>query len=200
MGWFGPSRDEVWERFSREIGGEFIAGSLWKGSKVVARVGEWTITLDTFTRQAGQHHRVSYTRVRVPYVNPDGFRFTVYQAGFFSGLGRFLGMQDVEVGDPDFDDAFVVKGDDEARLVDLFADPKLRVLFASLPRMRLEVKDRDGWFGPSFPPDADELYFETRGVVKDVDQLKAIFDVCSALLHRLCRIGAAHKYDPGVRL
>ncbi|APW59150.1 DUF3137 domain-containing protein [Paludisphaera borealis] len=200
MGWFGPSQDEVWGRLSEEIGAQFMPGGFWKRAKVQKRVDQWTILLDTFTRQHGQHHHVVYTRLRAPFVNPDGFRFTVYRAGFLSGLGKYLGMQDVEIGDPEFDDAFVVKGNDESRLVDLFADPKLRELLASLPRMRVEVKDSEGWFGPSFPPDADELYFTTRGVLKDLDQLKGCFAVFSALLHRLCVIGAAHKYDPGVRL
>jgi hypothetical protein len=200
MGWFGQSLDEVWGRLSKEIGAQFVPGGFWKRGKVQKQVDQWTILLDTFTRHHGQHTHVVYTRLRAPFVNPDGFRFSVHQAGAFSGLCRFLGMQDVEIGDPQFDDAFVVKGNDESRLVDLFADPKLRALFAALPRMRLEVKDSEGWFGPTFPPDADELYLETRGVLKDLDQLKGCFDVFSALLHRLCLIGAAHKYDPGVRL
>lgn len=200
MGWFGPSKDEVWERLSREIGAEFVQGGFWKASKVQAQVGAWTITLDTFSRKQGQHSHVTYTRMRAPYINPDGFRFTVYRAGFFSGLGRFLGLQDVAIGDPDFDDAFIVKGDDESRLVDLFADPNIRNLLHSQTRIRLYVKNNEGWFGPQFPADADEIYFETRGVVRDADQLKNLFALFSALLHRLCKIDAAEKRDPGVML
>jgi hypothetical protein len=200
MGWFGPSMDEVWERLSHEIGGEFVPGGFWKRGKVVARVDQWTVTLDTFTRHQGQHSHITYTRLRAPFANPEGFRFSVRRAGFLSGLGRFLGARDVEIGDPEFDDAFVVNGNDEARLVELFADPTLRALFASLPKMRLEVKDRGDWFGPTFPPDADLLRFEMRGVVKDLDQLRGLFGLSSALLRRLCLIGAAGKYDPGVRL
>jgi len=199
MGWFGPSQDEIWGRLSEEIGAQFAPGGFWKRAKVQKQVDRWTILLDTFNRNQGKHNHV-VTRLRAPFINPDGFRFTFYQAGPLSALGRVLGMQDVEIGDPEFDDAFVVKGNDESRLVDLFADPKLRDLFASLPRMRLEVKDSEGWFGPTFPPDADELYLTTGGVLKDLDQLKGCFAVFSALLHRLCVIGAAHKYDPGVTL
>lgn len=200
MGWFGPSRDEVWERLSREIGGEFIAGSFWKRGYVQKRVDHWWITLDTVSHQNGEHNHAVSTRLRAPYANPDGFRFTLYQSGFFSGLGRALGMQDVEIGDPAFDDAFVVKGNDESKVVALLADPALREMLASLPRMRLEVKNPGSWFGPSYPPNTDLLCFETHGVVTDLDQLKRFFAVFSALLRRLCAIGAAQKYDPGVRL
>ena len=36
MAWFGPSKDELWQQLSQEIGGDFVAGKLWKGSKVQA--------------------------------------------------------------------------------------------------------------------------------------------------------------------
>ena len=65
---------------------------------------------------------VAYTRMRAPYVNPEGFRFTIYRKGVFSDLGKLLGMQDIEVGDPDFDEAFIIKGNDESKVRDLFAD------------------------------------------------------------------------------
>ena len=200
MGWFGPSRDEVWERLSREIDGEFVAGSFWKRGKVQKRVDHWTITLDTVSRQHGEHGHAMYTRLRAPFANPEGFRFTVYQAGFFSRLGRTLGMQDVEIGDATFDDAFVVWGNDESMLVALFADPTLRGMFGALPRMRLDIRNCGSWFGPTCPPDTDLLCLETSGVVKDLGKLKLFFAVFPALLHRLCAIGAAHKYDPGVTL
>ena len=48
MGWFGPSKDEVWRQLSQEIGAEFVEGGFWKESKVQAHVGPWTITLADF--------------------------------------------------------------------------------------------------------------------------------------------------------
>jgi len=112
MGWFGPSKDEVWRQLSQEIGAEFVEGGLWKGNKVQAHVKPWTITLDTYTVSTGKSS-VTYTRMRAPYVNPEGFRFTIYRKSIFSDLGKFLGMQDIEVSDPDFDEAFIIKGGTE---------------------------------------------------------------------------------------
>ena len=158
MAWFGPSKDEVWRQLSEEIGAEFIEGGLWKGNKVQAHVGPWTVTLDTHTDSSGESS-TTYTRMRAPYVNPEGFRFTIYRKGFFSNLGKLLGLQDIEVGDPEFDEAFIIKGNDEERVCDLFANPKIRQLIQAEPEVRLEVKDREGWFGPRFPDDVDELHF-----------------------------------------
>src|SRR3954464_14073976 len=163
MGWFGPSREEVWRQLCREIGAEFIEGGFRKGSKVQAHVGPWTVTLDTHTIHTGHAH-FTYTRLRAPYVNPEGFRFIVYRRGLFSELGKLLGMQDIEVGDPDFDEAFIIKGNDESAARKLFADPKIRVLLHAQPKVRLTVKDSEGWFGPRFPEDVDELHFQVAGV------------------------------------
>lgn len=198
MGWFGPSKDEVWRQLSQEIGAEFVERRLWKGSKVQAQVGPWTVTLDTATSDEDGDNEV--TRLRAPYVNPEGFRFTIYRKGFLSDLARRMGMQDVEVGDPDFDAAFVIKGNDEGKVRTLFSDPKLRQLIQEQPRIRLEVKDSEGWFGPRFPENVDELRFQAIGVIKDVDRLKSLFDLFAAVLDRLCRMGSAYRQDAGVEL
>jgi hypothetical protein len=199
MGWFGPSKDEVWRQLSEEIGADFLEGGFWKGSKVQAHVGPWIVTLDTYTVSSGHSH-VTFTRMRAPYVNPEGFRFTIYRKGFFSDLGKLLGMQDIAVGDPDFDEAFVIKGDDEERVRDLFANPKIRQMIQDQPKIQLAVKDSEGWFGPKFPEGVDELHFQVFGVIKDVDRLKALFDLFAALLDQLCRIGSAYTQEPGVEL
>ena len=142
----------------------------------------------------------TYTRMRAPYVNPEGFRFTIYRKGFFSDLGKLLGMQDIEVGDPEFDEAFIIKGNDESKVRDLFANPKIRQMIQDQPKIRLEVKDSEGWFGPKFPEDVDELHFQVVGVIKDVERLKSLFDLFAAVLDQLCQIGSAYKQEPGVTL
>lgn len=200
MGIFGPSKDEAWRRLAQEIDADFIDGGLWKGSsKVQAQFGPWTVTLDTYTVHTGHAH-FTYTRIRAPYVNPEGLRFTVYRKGLFSEVGKLLGMQDIEVGDPEFDEAFIVKGTDEAKVRELFADPEVRSLLLAQPQIRLEVKDSEGWFGPSFPEDVDELPFQVTGVIKEADRLKALFDLFASVLDRLCRIGSAYEQEPGVSL
>jgi hypothetical protein len=185
---FGPSQDEVWRQFCAEIGAEFVEDGFWKGNKVQSRVGEWTVTLDTYTVSTGKSH-VTYTRIRAPYVNKDGFRFTIYRRGLFSDLGKLLGMQDIEVGDPEFDRDFIIKGNDESRVLALFGNPRIRQLIQAQPSIHLQVKDDEGWFGASFPEGVDELYFEVVGVIKDVERLKSVHVVCRdaqpSLSHRL---------------
>ncbi len=162
-------------------------------------VGPWTVTLDTHTESSGESS-VTYTRMRAPYVNPEGFRFTIYRKNLFSDLAKLMGMQDIEVGDPEFDEAFIIKGNDESRVVSLFSNSKIRQMTQDQPQIRLEVKDSEGWFGPKFPENVDELQFQVVGVIKDVERLKALFDLFAAVLDQLCKMGSAYKQEPGVTL
>ena len=92
-----------------------------------ARHQDWTVTLDTFTVSNGKQ-TTTYTRMRAPYVNPGGFRFTIYRKGFFSDIAKWLGMQDVQVGHEPFDSDFIIKGSSEAEVVELFVNTRIREL------------------------------------------------------------------------
>ncbi len=196
---FGPSKKEVWRQLSHEIDGRFVEGRFLKTDKVHAEHGEWTVTLDSYAVSTGKT-TIVFTRMRAPYVNPDGFRFTIYRKGIFSGIGKFMGMQDVEIGDPAFDEDFIIKGNDESKLRALFANPKIRELMARQKDIQLSVKDDEGWFGPTFPDGVDELHFQVVGIIKDIERLKLLFELFSETLDHLCRIGAAYETQPDLHL
>jgi len=198
---FGPSRDEIWQQFAAAVGGNFSEGGFWQGGKVEAAHGQWIVTLDTYTVSTGKSS-VTYTRMRAPYVNPDGFRFTIYRRGIFSDVGKWLGMQDVTLGYPQFDDDFIIKGNSESGLRRLFANARIRELVSAQPDINFSVRDDEQkfWGGRNFPPDVDELYFQVMGVIKDVDRLRLLYDLFSGTLDELCRMGSAYEKDPGVKL
>ena len=197
---FGPSQEEIWSQLAQQVQGQFVDGGLWgSGSKVVVQTGQWIVTLDTYTVSTGKSS-TTYTRMRAPYVNADNFRFTIYPEGIFSGLGRALGMQDIAIGDSDFDGDFVIKGNDETKVRQFFGDDTLKALLYTQSDLLFQVKDDEGWFGTSFPEGVDELYFQRLGVMKNLAELRALFDLFSYSLHRLCHLGSAYEDDPGIRL
>ena len=196
---FGPSKAEIWRQLCAATGADYVQGGFWKGDKVQAAHGEWTITLDTYAVSTGKVV-VHFTRLRAPYVNPDRFRFTIYRRGLFSDIAKWLGMQDVVVGHEDFDRDFIIKGTDEGKLRALFDNPKLRELIAAQPEIHLTVKDNDGYLGADFPADTDELYFHVHGTIKDVERLKLLFELFAETLDQLCHIGSAYENKPKVTL
>jgi hypothetical protein len=196
---FGPSRKEIWRKLSEEIDAQYVPGTFWKGDKVVAEHGDLTVTLDTYAVSTG-HTTIVYTRLRAPYVNPSGFRFSVYRKNVFSGIGKLFGMEDVEIGDPQFDHDFIVKATSESRVRELLADVRIRDLIAKQKEIQFSVKDDEGWFGSKFPEGVDELYFTVAGVIKDIDRLKLLFELFAETLDRLTRMGAADRGPANVQL
>jgi hypothetical protein len=196
---FGPSRNEIWRQLSADIDGQFVSGGLFKTAKVQATHGEWIVTLDTYAVHAG-NVTIIYTRMRAPYVNPGGFRFTIYRRGFFSDFAKLMGMQDVQVGFEPFDSDFIIKGTDQAMVRALFGKQKIRDLIAAQEKIHFTVKDDEGWFAAKFPEGVDELYFNVAGVIKDLDRLKALYDLFSETLDQLCHTGAAYSVNPNFEL
>lgn len=196
---FGPSKEEIWRQLCAATGADYVQGGFWKGDKVNAVHQEWTITLDTYAVSTGKTV-ILFTRLRAPYVNPGHFRFTIYRRGFFSELAKWFGMQDVVVGHEDFDRDFIIKGTEEARLRALFDNPKLRELIAAQPEIHFTVKDNEGYWGPDFPADTDELHFHVQGIIKDVERLKLLFELFAETLDQLCHIGSGYENKPNVTL
>jgi hypothetical protein len=196
---FGPSREEIWRQLADQVGGEYVDGGVWKSDKVQATHAQWVVTLDTYAVSTGKT-TVVFTRMRAPYVNPDGFRFVIYRKSVFSGLGKLLGMQDIEIGDPLFDHDFIVKATSEERVRQLLSNARIRELISSQPDIKFEVKDDEGWFGTRFPDGVDELTFAVAGVIKDADRLKRLYDLFAETLDELCRMGSAYERSPEVTL
>ena len=196
---FGPSKREIWRQLSTDIGAQFVDGGFWKGDKVVATHGQWTVTLDTYAVSTGKA-TVVFTRMRAPYVNPGGLRFTIYRKSVFSGIAKWFGMQDIEIGDLPFDEDFIIKGTDESMVRSLFSGAKIRELVSRQREIHLTVKDDEGWFGPTFPEGVDELHFQVTGVIKDIDRLKLLYDLFAETLDQLCRVGSAYETNPDVKV
>jgi hypothetical protein len=194
---FGPSREEIWQKVAAELGARYEA-DFWNGTKVEIDYGEWTITLDTYTVSTGKSHH-TYTRFRAPYVNPEGFRFGIYRRHLFTDLAKWLGMQDIAIGDASFDDAFVIQASDEQKVRDLLADESIRRLVAAQPDVSFMVRGDQGWFSRIHPEGVDELYFQAHGTVKDVDRLKELFALFGLVLDRLCDLGSAYETRPLVK-
>ena len=191
---FGPSREEIWRQLSREVGGQFHDGGLFTSSAVQARTDDWIITLDTVTT-----NNASYTRLRAPYFNPEGFRFEIYRASIFSDVAAALGMQDINVGHRRFDRDFVIKGNAPRRIRRLFDNAEIRRLIDAVPKIHLSVKGHEGWLS-KFPDGMDELHFRTAGQLKDLAQLRTLFELFAEVLQQLCHEGRAYEDDVRIHI
>jgi hypothetical protein len=190
---FVPTRDEIWEQLAEEIGGNFYDGGLWLGdSKVRAHVGDWIVTLDTY-KDTG----TISTRLRAPFVNKDGFVFSIFRENSFEDR-HSDDTQDLEVGHVDFDERFVIKSNNVEEVKKLFSDDKIRELLKRQPQVYFSAAKDSGWYSKDFPDGIGELLFKVRREIKDLARLKELYALFGETLDQLCRIGAATHDDPGL--
>lgn len=199
MSLFGPSQKEAWTKLSEEIKAEFVKGSVFGTHKVITNEKSWTITLDTFAVHTGKA-TVPFTRMRAPFMSKDNFRFKLERRNFFSPVADFFGRKSQRTGHFDFDQHFVIKSTDEYKLKKLLANETIRELVTDQKGIYLEIKDDEGWGGSKFPSDADELYLQLPGIVKDVQRLESAFRLFTELLNQLVEIGSAYDRNPNVTL
>lgn len=200
---FGPSQQEIWASLRAQIGGELVDGGMWRGDRLRMQAGEWVVTLDEYTQMipAGKAQvHIPHTRMRAPFPNPAGFRFSLHRASVFSALGSLFGMQDIEVGHPEFDKDFVIKGNDESAVRLLCGSARLRELVSAQPRFQLGVQDDEGWFGTKYPPDVDVLVFDVAERIRDVERLQGLYAVFAETLGKLSQMGMAGEGTGGVTL
>ncbi|NMC72441.1 MAG: DUF3137 domain-containing protein [Myxococcales bacterium] len=191
---FAKHQDEVWRKLSEELGGVFKDEEGWRHDEVEIREGDWTVRL-SFTAHAGRRSEAIYTCFRAPYVNPEKFRFELYREELAHSIGKLLGMQDVQIGDPTVDKMFMIKATDEEKLKKLLADEELRKLLATERDLHVVVRDAGQGFAAGFPEGVDELVVEVPGKVDDGERLKRLYRLFALLLHGIGRFSSAYRSD-----
>jgi hypothetical protein len=200
---FGPSQEEIWTSLRAQVAAELVDGGMWCGDRLRMQAGDWTVTLDEYTQMihAGKTHiHIPHTRMRAPFPNPTGFRFSIHRASVFSYLGTLLGMQDIEVGHPEFDEDFIIKSNQESTVRSLCDSQRLRELVVAQPKFQLSIQNDEGWFGTKYPPDVDVLVFDVAAKIRDVERLKGVYDVFAETLGKLSRMGVAGGGTGGVTI
>lgn len=193
-GFVDAAKDEIWRRLRMHL-----ENDLWDGAPLRVGHAAFVVTLDVHAELAGRGTDL-VTRLRAAWANPRGLTFRVKRRGALDGLATLLGAQDVQVGDPPFDHAFVLRTNDPDRLRALLADDALRTELLASAAEIVEVRPDEGWFGPEFPDGVDELYLEAPGRIAAVAEVERLYAVFATLLDRLTLLGVAPPEEPDVTL
>ena len=195
----GPSKEAIWQQIANDIGGDYIQGSFWDKDKLIYSHQEWSIILDTYS-EFKNNTTTHYTRMWAPYINRDGLYFTIYQEGFFSTISKLFGMQDIIINDEYFDDRFIIKGNNDAKIQELLGCPELKKLIDLQPRVFFQVKSDRDWENMPYSEEVDFLYFQCVGIVTDKQVLFNLFELFTCALNRLLLIDSAYMNDPNTYL
>lgn len=165
------ARDSAWEELARSMGAKFVAGGLFKSSQIEVHLREATLLLDTYSVPSGDSN-TAYTRIRSQIANAAGLQFRILPEGLVAKLDKALGLKDLEIGVSEFDRGFVVQGSNEKAARALLASSTLRQLIQEQRPSELTLRGQ-------------ELRLEVKGVVTDVDRLRALFRLCEVTLEQL---------------
>jgi hypothetical protein len=132
----GHNEDQVWEQLEKEL---TQTTDLLQYRAVIEQQNK-TVLLDIdIDLGGGFEGGFATTILSARFPNPDGFRFALHEEGFFDDLGKFFGMQDVQVGNPEFDQRILVKTNDEARIRTILTDQNTRQVLQSLRDFTFEI-------------------------------------------------------------
>jgi len=185
--------DTDWKQLAEDLKGTFVKGPYGRDGMEVTTNG-WKILLDNYTayRTVGDTTIYQdYTRIRASYEIKDNFRFAIYRKGILSTIAKFFGGQDVVVGYPEFDEAFVIKGNDEEKLGFLFANAKIRELIESQKKIHLEVMEGESRWDVHLPDGVFQLYYVLEEITMDLEELKALHQLFVEILNQMAKIGSA---------
>ena len=112
-------RRNLWREFAQRYGGSFIESQSWlssTGDYVSLMLDGFEVRLDHYVVSHGKNS-TTYQRATIDAGSYAGFSAQIYkETPLFSKLGKAFGGQDIEVGHPEFDEAFIIKSDSPARL------------------------------------------------------------------------------------
>ena len=107
--------NETYGILARRFGGKMHSGNwMERPSVTFDHRGTW-VRVDIHS--TGGKNPTHYTQVHIGWPEP-GFRMEVYPEGFFNRIGKFLGMQDVEIGSYAFDRDYIITSNDHNLLVE----------------------------------------------------------------------------------
>jgi hypothetical protein len=186
-GLFGPDQVQIWSQFADQFGAR-LDDTVPRKPRVSIPERGWKLTLDV--EQIGEY---SFTRMRAAYVNPQRFRFMLWREGFFSKIGKLLGMEDIQVGHDDFDSEFVVRSNQPEQIRRLLSNAPLRRLLHLQPPFEMMVRDGQCYAGNDYAKPIDELQYRMRGVARDLVTLHNLHDLFTTTLELLRQMGATYE-------
>ena len=103
-------------------------------------------------------------------------------------------MQDIQIKNDEFDNQFILKGNDEFKLSWIFDNTNVKKHLFDIDKIVLEIKENSGQFkSANYEDSIDELYFERRGILKDIHELRSLFELFAAVLSKITELDSGYQ-------
>jgi len=113
-------------------------------------------------------------KLEISFENRDGLEFKIIPESGVDKIKKVFGrLKEIEVGHSDFDDQFLIRGNDDNKIENLFSNPNIRVFMLNQRRLSLELT-------------SNSLILRIYTPIGSIDHLKLIYDGLSEILNELC--------------
>jgi hypothetical protein len=184
--------NDSWEEVAKELNAEFITGGFFKTEKITLQNGIWVIILDTI-QEGTEKNKQTFTRMQASFIRKEEIKMKVYRENIFTSLGKLFGFQDIVLGHEEFDNKFIIKGNNENCILDLLDSNEIIELMLQNKSPYWAIKMDDGMLGQSYPENVSVLYFKHHGKLIDKTQLINLFALFNRILKRLVKLGMAKE-------
>ncbi|WP_207420875.1 hypothetical protein [Desertivirga brevis] len=109
------------------------------------------------------------------------FRFAIHREDFIDEIGKFFGMQDVKIGEENFDKSMLVRTNDEEMVRSVFSDESVRQRLLTLHNFSLGIHTHNvsGAEKPFL-----ELFIEDEAIT-EIQTLKNLFEIFELVLQKV---------------
>lgn len=173
----GDTEEEIWQKLRKDITGK---QDLTQYRVILDLQNNKTILDIDIDPGGGFESGYAITRFISPLFSTTDFRLTIYKEGLLDRAGKFLGMEDVVIGYPEFDEKFIIKTNNEKKAREIFSHETVRKTFSSLPDLTLQITKKE-------LPDNDSpsLVLTIEEGITEPDQLKRVFNAFHHVLNSL---------------
>jgi hypothetical protein len=177
----------IWQEFALKHHGTYHS---IPGDRVEFSYKSIPITFDhcsNYTVSGPRSMQANYLRGIASFVAAQPFHLLITEQGILEKVSKLFGSQDIRVGDPLFDGAFMIRSNDEAMTQMILSDPVLIAQLQELKPARLEITDGDGLFGEKPEAGKTMLYVVVEGVVQHADSLVKFYELFARVLDALSK-------------
>jgi hypothetical protein len=190
----------VWMDLTDELNGEFEDGTYAVKAKLPLAGTPFSLAMQMHTHPMGQ--AISETTVlAVPFNFENEFQFAVHNSSAVEEVAKILGLQDIVVGDAEFDKTYIIQGSDPRMVQKFFSDANFKTKIQEQKAVNLSVVDsHHKQFGITPPKGVGVLTFVEKGAVNSFERLTSLVELMALTVERLQTLGVAAQDAPAYEI
>lgn len=173
---------DAWSAFARKTGLVLNPGGWFKAPTVTGAYKGFNVYLYTYTQGSGKS-KTTYTSLVAYLPIPNRCHVRVTREGFLSRITKAFGAQDVQVGDPAFDQAYIVKSDTPQYVQKLLTAQIRGAMLSGGDIMNVTISK-------------GTVFYNQTGVQRNADVLRYILDVLVLVAARLVEMETPQQRPP----